>query len=358
MTTRTTRSALKKARLFAESTARVVTYNVLSSHLAAPSWFTSCKPENLDQATRLTKVQNKLKPEIEQQSIICLQEISTTWVGPLHRFFSAHGYHFITALYGNKRNGYMGVAMAVPTSKYDIKDVDITCIADTKRMPRVAYKPPTLFTNMWKAISSWVVGLMIYWKFYKPPLDIWDNTLYRKNQMICARLEHKEQEEEFVVGTYHMPCMFELTPVMMAHCALSSQHIQKYANDLPFIYTGDFNVKPHTPEYKLLTEGKIDSSDPAYPTPVAGDDWKPDLAIPMKSAYAVKEGKEPDFTNYAKVQENPVFIDTLDYFFYSLPLPHRDTVPGPLPNDEEPSDHIMLAATFAFDNNNGPSSEE
>lgn len=260
MTTRTTRSAVKKARLFAESTARVVTYNVLSSHLAAPSWFTSCKPENLDQATRLTKVQNKLKPEIEQQSIICLQEVSTTWVGPLHRFFSAHGYHFITALYGNKRNGYMGVAMAVPTSKYDVKDVDITCIADTKRMPRVAYKPPTLFTNVWKAISSWVVGLMIYWKFYKPPLDIWDNTLYRKNQMICARLEHKEQEEEFVVGTYHMPCMFELTPVMMAHCALSSQHIQKYANDLPFIYTGDFNVKPHTPEYKLLTEGKVDPS--------------------------------------------------------------------------------------------------
>lgn len=239
---------------------RIVNYNVLSSHLAAPSWFPSCKPENLDAKNRLMKLKAKLQPEVDREAIICLQEVSIKWAGPLHQFFSIHNYHFVTALYGNRRNGYMGVAIAVPINKYDITDIDITCIADTKRMPRIVSKPKTLFSSIWEMITNLFVGFLLYWKLYTPPLDIWDNTLYRKNQMICIQLKQKQQENQFVVGTYHMPCMFELTPVMMAHCALSSQHIQRYANGLPFVYTGDFNVKPNTPEYKLLTEGKIDES--------------------------------------------------------------------------------------------------
>jgi endonuclease/exonuclease/phosphatase family metal-dependent hydrolase len=57
-----------------------------------------------------------------------------------------------------------------------------------------------------------------------------------------------------------MPCMFDLTAVMVAHCALSAQHIHRYSNGLPYFFVGDFNIKPGTPEYKLLTEGKIDPS--------------------------------------------------------------------------------------------------
>ncbi len=67
-----------------------------------------------------------------------------------------------------------------------------------------------------------------------------------------------------------------------------------------------------------------------------------------------KTGQEPNFTNYAQVQEEPVFIETLDYLFHSKQwdvveveaLSHRDSVAGPLPNAEEPSDHILLSATF------------
>jgi 2',5'-phosphodiesterase len=84
---------------------------------------------------------------------------------------------------------------------------------------------------------------------------------------------------------------------------------------------------------------------------------------PLKSAYFTKYGREPDFTNYAKVKEDPTFIDTLDYIFYSssevggggsvevkdvLALPNRELVPGPLPNDDEPSDHLLMAADFVL----------
>lgn len=63
-------------------------------------------------------------------------------------------------------------------------------------------------------------------------------------------------------------------------------------------------------------------------------------------------GCEPDFTNFAQVEEEEPFIDTLDYIFCSpqlivcdVPeLPHRNAVAGPLPIASEPSDHILVAA--------------
>lgn len=77
----------------------------------------------------------------------------------------------------------------------------------------------------------------------------------------------------------------------------------------------------------------------------------------MKSAYLTALGKEPDFTNYAKVKDEPEFIDTLDYIFYSDrlavkevdALPHRNDVVGPFPNDNEPSDHIAISASFTIE---------
>ena len=50
------------------------------------------------------------------------------------------------------------------------------------------------------------------------------------------------------------------------------------------------------------------------------------------------------------------FIETLDYLFFQgamtvkdvVPLPHRDDVVGPFPNADEPSDHILIGATFTL----------
>ncbi len=87
----------------------------------------------------------------------------------------------------------------------------------------------------------------------------------------------------------------------------------------------------------------------------SGDNWEPTLT-PLRSAYAVSSGQEPDFTNYAKIQDQETFIETLDYIFLSkewgvasvAPLPHRSVVVGPLPNEGEPSDHILLSATLTL----------
>ena len=92
-------------------------------------------------------------------------------------------------------------------------------------------------------------------------------------------------------------------------------------------------------------------------TPGARPDlWTPSLKEPLHSCYVTKRGVEPDFTNYSKFQETPIFIETLDYIFHSggwrvddvLSLPDRSSVDGPLPNKEEPSDHLLLSAAMSL----------
>jgi len=329
---------------------KVTTYNVLSSHLAAPSWFKACNPEYLDPSYRLQSLKNKLDDEIAQNSVICLQEVSHVWAGSLHAFFASRGYHFVTALYGSRFNNYMGIAVAVPLSKYNIEDVNIQRVVDTKYTAR---KPkPTFWGGVVNYFRGWVLQIATLLSLYKAPFDVWDSALYRSNQMICVRLQDKETSKSFVIGTYHMPCMFNYPSVMVIHAALSAQHILKYAENLPSIYVGDYNFKPSSGEYEVMTKGKIDDKHPDYPPPLDGDTWKPEVNPPLRSAYAEANGEEPNFTNYAKVQEQPVFVDTLDYIFLSpewkvdgvRDLPHRDDIEGPLPNKDEPSDHILISA--------------
>ena len=68
--------------------ARVVTYNVLSSSLCEPTYFTHCAPEDLDPPNRLRKLLVKLEPEIAKGAVIGLQEVSQKWAGELHTFFA------------------------------------------------------------------------------------------------------------------------------------------------------------------------------------------------------------------------------------------------------------------------------
>lgn len=79
----------------------------------------------------------------------------------------------------------------------------------------------------------------------------------------------------------------------------------------------------------------------------------------MTSAYAAILGKEPDYTNHAKVKEDPAFIDCLDYIYLSAnnwivenvlesPTLSEGLQLGPLPIKDEPSDHLMLSAALAI----------
>jgi len=101
----------------------------------------------------------------------------------------------------------------------------------------------------------------------------------------------------------------------------------------------------------LLTTGVLSKDDPTYPPSRFGVDWECDIQ-PMRSAYAVSDHGEPDFTNYAQIKEDDPFIGTLDYIFLSeewkvssvKEIVHRNDANGPYPIESEPSDHVIIAA--------------
>lgn len=141
---------------------------------------------------------------------------------------------------------------------------------------------------------------------------------------------------------------------MVMHAALAAQHVQRLAiaSQAPCVLAGDWNIKPGSEAYQLLTTGDLAHDSSAFPCVPHKDGWLPRLQFPMRSAYQAHHGREPDFTNYAQILEEEPFIETLDYIFCSpqlsvcdVPeLPHRDGVEGPLPSASEPSDHILVAA--------------
>ena len=340
---------------------RVVSYNVLSSHLASPSHFTTLDPTHLEASNRLPLIFKKLDEEIESSKsnvVLCLQEVSNDWAAAFHVWFANKGYHLVTGLYGHKFNGYMGVAIAYPTAAFETVDVDISRLADKRiggwpRAPKPSMTDSILKTV--KPLWTMPLGYLGLWK--KPKEDHWSMSGRRYNILLTTTLRDKQSGEAFCIGNYHMPCAFYCPPAMTIHSEMAAKHVQDISASkagLPYILAGDWNITPDSPTYKMLTTGKLQLDDPSYPTPKHGMEWGV-TAASMRSAYAEKGG-EPDFTNYARVKEQDAFVDTLDYIFLSpewkventKSIVHRNVANGPYPNAQEPSDHVMISADLAL----------
>jgi len=337
---------------------RVVSYNVLSSHLADPWHFSTLNPDHLVAENRLPMVLDKLEEEIQRNSLICLQEVSNDWAGALHTHFANRNYHLVTGLYGKRFNGYMGVAIAWPTTLMKCVNVDVSRLSDKRPGGWPRGPKPGFIQRVSNNIVSTVrptlekMGILS-----RPPIDPWEMSENRFNILLTVTLEEKESGKTFTLGNYHMPCAFYAPKVMTIHCEMAAKHVQNLAMESPYILAGDWNIKPTSSSYRLLTTGLMDVGDPEYPEPKYGMEWKP-TAKAMRSAYALSEGGEPDFTNYARVKENEPFIDVLDYIFLSeqwkvtgvKALPHRSDAGGPFPNldRKEPSDHILIAADLTL----------
>lgn len=357
----------------APTLAHIVSYNVLSSSLAAPSHFPACNPADLDGQTRLSRLLAKLEEPVASRAIICLQEVSLPWAGPLHTFFASRHFHFVVASYGSYFSGFMGVAIAFPINAYDVLDIKVERLTDTHTWPARAPK----LTGVVKALVDLRTRTKLVWEALFGSLNgkgmprrrrssrarvtqVWNDARDRRNMMIFTRLRSKANGARLCVGTYHMPCAFYSPPQMQIHCALVVSRFQNVCANDPGVLAGDFNIKPLDSSYKMITTGQLDPSHSDFPKKASIPDgsqpekWMPMLRFPMKSAYSEVLGHEPDFTNYAQTEIGPPFIETLDYMFCSpdvdvvdvLRLPHRKAVlKGPYPTASEPSDHCLIGCT-------------
>lgn len=347
----------------------VVQYNLLSSHLSQPSYFWHNDEEDLDPTTRLQRVKAKLKPMIERGAIVCLQECSRTWISAFHIYFQQCGYYFISSSYGWRFDGYMGVGIAFPMRRFNLTNVLVQRISEAKPWPNMDRK--ALPQNEEKAhyrslldFAGYFASPMLLEELLDPNeegekeeyVDEWSYSKQRKNEMVAVQLTPRTGVcKPFTVATYHMPCAYSFPKVMVIHTALAAQRAIKFANGHPLILAGDWNFKPGTAPYQLLTTGNLSEEHPAYPAYPDGENWRIETGLSeLRSAYAERHpGGEPEFTNYAWVKDDPdPFAGTLDYIFVSEEtevlsvgrLPSITSITSPLPNREEPSDHLMLSA--------------
>lgn len=341
---------------------KVVSYNVLSSHLADPRYFCKCKSEYLYRDYRYKVLIQKLQEEIEHNSIICLQEVSILWAGLLHVFFSKYNYYLVTSNYSSRSSGYMGVLVAFPLSRYTLRVADITCLGET-----MIVKFKNKDTNVYKVIK-FAFGIFRRFVGLTKPLDIWDKARNRNNQMISVQLHCKVSNQSFVVSNYHMPCEFLYPSIMKIHTLLMAQKVQYLANQLggkemPFVLAGDFNITPNSTMYQMLSKGVSKKNWFDYELPLENErctspTWYDGETESMNSAYVLANGSEPEFTNDSQTYGQDRFVDTLDYIFLSrhwsvrdvrkLPS-RRDSISAPpQPTAEEASDHLLISSIISL----------
>ncbi len=208
----------------------ITTYNLLSSSLASPSYFVKCDPVFLDSEYRINSIKQKLSADISRKSVICLQEVSLYWASALHTYFANHGYQFITGLYGQRFNNYMGVGIAYPSDKFELVQTSIACVADTKKIIK---SEPVKFMSIEKVVEIVNYCIKSFLGLFRKVYDVWNDALNKRNQIVALKLRDKSSDKQFCIGTYHMPCAYKFPSLMMIHCALSLQYMQNFAKNDP-----------------------------------------------------------------------------------------------------------------------------
>lgn len=337
-------------------TISIVQYNILCSKLATPIFYPKCNPADLDDAKRFNLTKTKLLDHIKTNSIICLQEVPQSWLRNFNDFFTSNKYIFMPCLYGNFNNDYMGVALAYPINTYQSEDTTIINIGST--LEKVPYVPLTIIERLIRFIINLMFLLFFYLgifkslydKYEKSKFDIWDYSAKRGNCVLMTKLYNIKTNSKIVISSYHMPCVFWEPKIVTIHTIALMKIIQNFAGDIPIILGCDANFTPDSYQYNIMTTGNIDVMHPEH---YWNNGEKLNL-IKLKSAYNTIRGSEPLYTNQTFNKNcTSIFSATIDYIFYSdnitpisieeLPNLSKDTI---LPNENEPSDHLLLQASF------------
>jgi mRNA deadenylase 3'-5' endonuclease subunit Ccr4 len=312
----------------------VFSWNLLSTDLTDPKYHCYTKPEYLSIQHRFPLVWKTLETQIEQDSILCFQELSKDWISLLTPKLRSRGYTF---LYNSE---YLGAGIAIP-QLYELETFDIINIG--YNIKKLCKSKPTVPPTFWQKCWSYITPTST------PPDPITD-AVKRTNSLIIVGLNINGHK--FLVATYHMPCRWYNIPLMNLHCACVLKNI--HSKNIPIIFTGDFNSKPTSQVYEMITKGGDFNS--SIPTSM---DWFPPTFVsnekPLKSVYYEHNRQEPMFTNHSRVKDGEEFFDTIDYIFTSsefktvsvLNLP--ETKPETIsPNEFVPSDHFPLGVCLIF----------
>jgi hypothetical protein len=263
-------------------------YNVLSSGLSKGYY---------NFPNRLNQTLDLIESRLDDNPIICLQEVSRSWYKHLFNFFSNRNYNIIYDSYGNYKNDYMGVSVAYSNDIYKLNNKEIVHIGSC--------------VNTNELINSYS------YTFAKE----------RPNTSIFTNFSTLYSKKTFNLSTYHMPCAYWNPKVMKLHTNTLIKETQVFSNknNSNMIIAGDFNFTPDTLCYKMMINE-------------------------YKSSYKESIGYNP--STFQKIKTNIKYKKTLDYIFHTS---HFETIHVDNPynilntifsNSKYPSDHLPLQVTL------------
>ena len=348
---------------------RIVTYNILSTQLASPDYHIHCESKHLETEYRWEGIRKTLFTEIDNGAIICLQEVSTQWLEKLTPFFASHQYNIIGGTYGYAPfDGDMGVFIAYPLKSFKLESLRLS--KPRREIKKCATK---ILQSRLMMLFNYICGMIMY--FSKFPIlrslplkdrllkmiakkeDPWQKAMSKDNLLVMCRFTEIVNDKAFCVATYHMPCQFTNPSLMLIHSSFVVRMISNFAGDDPFAFAGDFNLKQTDLGYKMITEGGFDYNQTVERSSDFDIQWDVGVTNPLKSAYKEFTCKEPNFTNFSHVKGSSQFKDCIDYIFLSqgwkvdgvIPL-LEETIGESYPNEDQPSDHIMIGADLSLIN--------
>lgn len=352
---------------------KVYQYNVLAQSLS--SIFEVEQQSHLKEEIRKYLLEQAFLKMIDEEAIICLQEVENDYFCYLFTFFREYNYTIVFSAYNGVYCGNMGIAMAVP-SKYDIDELSIKYVcsplsklkksSDIIQYPTIAEKILNISSSIIQSTTQTLSGTFDYMKslFVTPDLPApvlpnpWLRAKQKWNTVIMMKLKY--QEKDFCVATVHYPCEFNNPKVMNIFHLLLMKQLQDFCQDIPCILAGDFNFCPDNILFNLI-RGKV-------------DDWSTNVLNPNNDTLSINELENfkplnltdyffetvydndtlnNGFTNNSKWKNKPAFKGLIDYIFYrNLHLKGFEIINEQedkmSPNLKEPSDHYKVCASFSI----------
>jgi len=288
----------------------IITFNVGTPFSFTQSEYPDCDPAILDRLRRKNAILSLFTIWLRTSPIIVLQEVPYNWKQDFDRYFTKRGYTFHCMNYGQKKNGILGVGIAVPNS-YGINPEEVEFI-------RVADYINDIDSSDDYSSDNEVESTI-------------ENAKKRANLVVRMKIR-LNNGKDFYLYNYHMPCAFKTPLVQILHIQALNRIIASFP-DIPYILAGDMNVLPTSKEYEFLTDTTS--------------------SITLKSSYLIANKEEPEFTCFNYTKFGGEFCGCLDYIFVSdefkvLKSHLLLNTTTELPNADCPSDHLPLRSVLSL----------
>lgn len=342
----------------------IITWNLYGSQYIKQAKHCDEESQSMKHRSRLFK--KEIKPFIDGgDAIIFLQEVCNNWRNAIETWFFKNDYSVYIADYNWGTEG-LGVMIAFPKI-YKIKKACVFLpgleirqrYADwQKNFPieepfewEGPFEDGDQRREMYENGDMWNPGEL---SMISSPLYMMASQV--ANKAICLKLEEKNTRCTYFVSTYHMPCKFNYPVLMRLHLEETLYYFRRFINENInpchrniIIFAGDLNIAPTSRMLWRIMEHYrfVDAVQP----PLEDLSQYPITSHAENSYWQTKKGVDS------------VFKKAIDYIFVDkeneklLHHSHEDDpplipeIPTPIPNHQQPSDHIRVLTYLRIQEN-------